>query len=200
MASILRSAGRAQVLIRRVELEARRRAGALLADAEEAAARLRGEAAGAREAALREAVRAGREEGLAAAAAALAGAALCREQRLEALEEEVAAAALEVARAVLGAELTATPERVLELARRALQPVRDRREVVLRVHPADAPLLRAAQGRLAALLSRAPGLALREDWEVARGGVVVETEAGLVDARVESQLALLERALAEGER
>jgi type III secretion protein L len=200
MASILRSAGRAQSFVHRVELEARARAEALLAEAEETASRLRDEAAAARASTLREAAREGREEGLASAASALAGVALAREQRLRALEAEVAAVALEVARVLLGGELAAAPERVLELARRALRPVRDRREVVLRLNPADVPLVRAGQGGLAAQLSRAPGLSLREDAAMARGGVVVETEAGSVDARVEAQLALLERALAEAER
>jgi type III secretion protein L len=197
MASILRSTGRAQPLVHRVEVEARERARALLAEAAETASRLGAEAADERASTLREAARAGREEGLASAAAALARVALAREQRLQALEEEVGVVALEVARLLLGSELAAAPERVLDLARRALRPVRDRREVVLRLNPADVPLVRAGQGELVAHLSRAPGLSLREDAAVARGGVVVETEAGSVDARVEAQLALLERALLE---
>ena len=50
--------------------------------------------------------------------------------------------------------------------------------------------------RLAAILARAP-LAIREDPGIAPGGDVVETDAGFIDARVETQLADLRRAVEE---
>ena len=197
MASILKGA-RSPGVVDRLEREARDRAQALLWDAEQAAARIRGAAEAECEEALRTAVRAGREEGLAGAATALLAAAEVRQRRLEGLEREIATVALEVARKLVGRALSERPELVAELARRALEPVRARREVLLRVSPADAPLLRAEQPRLAALLDRAPGVALREDEGIEPGGVVVETEAGRVDARVETQLSVLERVLGEG--
>ncbi len=200
MPSILKPALRARNLAPRGDLEAQARARELVDGAEAAAARLRDSAEAERAGVLAEATRAGREAGLALAAAALAEVGLARADRLRELEREVAAAGLEVARAVLGCELTARPELVLELARRALEPVRSRREVLLRVNPADVVLLQEERGRLAELLDRAPALSLRADPGVTRGGVVVETEVGRVDARVEAQLAALERHLAEGER
>jgi flagellar biosynthesis/type III secretory pathway protein FliH len=66
--------------------------------------------------------------------------------------------------------------------------------VSLRVHPDDAARLRASRERLEALLVRG-SLALREDPAVAPGGAVVETEAGTVDARIETQLDALASAL-----
>jgi type III secretion system HrpE/YscL family protein len=194
MASILKAA-RAPVLVDRLELEARERARALLEEAESKAARIVAEAEAQRETLYRASARAGVEEGRAEAGAALARAAEVRQRRLLEVEEELAAVALEVARKILGEELAARPEAVAVLARRALEPVRGRREVALRVHPEDGPRVRAELPRLSALLERAPGLCLREDAAVGRGGVVVETEAGRVDARVEAQLALLEQSL-----
>jgi len=167
-----------------------------------------GEAAEARARALvsaaeaeRDAVRAaafdeGRREGMGAAAAALAGAAAARERLLSGAEAEVVALALEVARKVLGRELAQRPDAVVDLAARGLAAVRDRIAVSLRVHPDDLPALRDAQGRLAAILSRAPGLGIREDAALARGSAVIETEAGRVDASVEAQLDALAQALA----
>ena len=142
-----------------------------------------------------EAAEAGRQEGLGRAAATLAGAAAERERRLAGLAGEVAALALEVARKVLGRELAVDPEAVVALATAAVAEARERREVALRVSPGDAPALRQSEGRLAALLARAPGLSLREDPSLAPGEVVIETEAGTIDARVEAQLAALARAL-----
>ncbi len=197
MGSILLRSHRAAGFVDRLEIEAKERARLLLAEAEAEAARIRSAVEAEREEALREACRAGREEGLAGAAEALLAAARARQERLEGAEREVATAAIEVARKLIGRALAERPETVVELARRALEPVRARREVVLRVNPADAPLLQAEQTRLGALLDRAQGVSVREDPGIERGGVVVETEGGRVDARVEAQLSVLERAISE---
>lgn len=175
--------------------DAAERARALVAAAEADAERIRGAAHDERDRVLAAAAEAGRQEGLGRAAALLASVAVERERRLSGLAGEVASLALEVARGVLGRELALDPGAVVALAARALAEARDRREVVLRVSPEDAPALRAAEGPLAALLARAPGLALREDPSLGPGDVVVETEAGTVDARIEAQLAVLQRAL-----
>jgi flagellar biosynthesis/type III secretory pathway protein FliH len=197
MASILKGA-RPPGLVDRLESQARERGRALLSEAEEAAARIRGAAETERAEAIRAAVQAGREEGLASAGAALLAAAEAQQRRLDGLEREIAVVAIEVARKLVGCVLSDRPELVTELARRALEPVRTRREVTLRVNPADAPRLRAEQPRLGALLDHAPGVSVREDACIEPGGVVVETEAGRVDARIEAQLSVLERRLAEG--
>lgn len=198
MPSLLKAA-RSGPLLDRLEVEARERARRLVACAEEEALRIRAQAEAARDEVGRAAAEAGRAEGRAAAAAALAQVAAMTERRLEGLERELAEVALAVARKLVGRALALDPALVVGLVREALAPVRARREVALRVHPADAPLLRAELPALAALLERAPGLAVREDHALARGDVVVETEAGRVDARFEAQLALLEQAVLHAE-
>jgi flagellar biosynthesis/type III secretory pathway protein FliH len=46
-------------------------------------------------------------------------------------------------------------------------------------------------------VARAPGLSVEEDGSLAPGDVVVETEAGRIDARIETQLDALRAALEE---
>lgn len=144
---------------------------------------------------LAEAREAGRREGMAGAAALLLRAGAERDRVLAAAPREVAGLALEVAAGILRREL-ADPGAVLALAEAAVGAARARREVIVRVNPADAAALRAGEERLAAALGRAP-VELREDSSVAPGGVVVDTEAGRIDGGVEAQLAALARALAE---
>jgi flagellar biosynthesis/type III secretory pathway protein FliH len=60
--------------------------------------------------------------------------------------------------------------------------------------------IRAAEPRLRTLLSACATLSVVADPEVAPGGAVVETEAGVVDARIETRLAALARAAGEGAR
>jgi flagellar biosynthesis/type III secretory pathway protein FliH len=187
---------------RRIEaaaFDAAERARATLGEAEAEAARIRAAAEADREAVAARAVEAGRAEGLARAAATLAEAGASRDRLLAAAEREIAALAIDVARKVLGRELAQDPAAVTDLAAQAIAAARDRRQVVLRVNPADAHAIRAAEGRLAALLTRATALDVREDASVERGGAIVETEAGRVDARVETQLGALARALEESQ-
>jgi flagellar biosynthesis/type III secretory pathway protein FliH len=167
----------------------------MVAAAEARARRLVEEAEAERARLVAEARAEGLREAEARAAATLAAAAGARDRLLAAAEQELAALALAVARQVLGRELSA-PGTVASLAAAALAEARDRREVVLRVSPADAPEVHAAGGGLGALLARAP-LAVREDPSLGPGDVVVETEGGRIDARLEAQLDAVARALAE---
>jgi len=176
--------------------DADRRVREMVARAEEEARRVREDAQTAREAIRAEAIEEGRREGLARAAAALAAAAAERDRRLAAVEREVMMLALDVARKILGRELAERAGAIADLAALALREARERRDVVLRVNPADARSIRAEEGRLAALLLRAP-LQLREDPTVPAGAAVVDTEAGRIDAGIEAQLAALGRALEE---
>ncbi len=168
----------------------------MISAAEARAAEIVGGAESCRDRIRTQAAEQGHRDGLARAAAVLVSAAAARDRRLAAVEREVALLAMEIARRVLAAELAAREDAVVDLAARALGEARARREVTLRVHPGDARAVRSAEGRLAAILARAP-LAIREDVALAPGGVVVETEAGWIDAGVEAQLAELARAVEE---
>ncbi len=167
----------------------------MVAAADERVCRLVADAEAARERIAGEARAEGLRDGEARAAATLAAAGAARDRLLAAAERELADLAIAVARKVLGREL-AQPGAVRSIAAAALAQARGRREVVLRVSPADAAALRDAAAPLGAILERA-ALSVREDPALAPGDVVVETEAGHVDARVETQLAALARALAE---
>jgi flagellar biosynthesis/type III secretory pathway protein FliH len=190
--------GTAPAAGRRVEAvvyDADQRVREMVARAEERARAVAAEAEAARARIVAEAHAEGLRAGEARAAAALVAAAAARDRLLAGAERELAELAVAVARRVLGRELAA-PGAVASLAAAALSEARSRREVVLRVSRADAGELRAAEGALGAVLERAP-LAVREDPALAPGDVVVETEAGRIDARIEAQLGALARALAE---
>ena len=197
MARIVKGGSAGTRRIEAAEFNAAERARAIVAEAEARARELLEAAQAERERIRADAAEQGRAEGLARAGATLVAAAAARDRRLAGAEREVVALALDVARKVLGRELAQDPGAVADLAAQALAVARDRREVTLRVNPEDADAIRAAAGRLGALLARAPGLDVREDPAVERGGAVVETEAGRVDARVEAQLAALARAIEE---
>ena len=85
---------------------------------------------------------------------------------------------------------------MVDIIRQALtEKARQRREIFLRVHPEDMKYVREHKAELLEVLSRAKEIGLREDPDVARHGVVIETDAGIIDAQLETQLAVFERIL-----
>ena len=83
----------------------------------------------------------------------------------------------------------------------ALEACRPRGDWVrVRVHPDDLPAVTARRDGLAAHAPTASAIEVVADPEVGRAGCVVETAVGRVDARLDTQLAALERALTEESR
>ncbi|MBI5516691.1 MAG: flagellar assembly protein FliH [Deltaproteobacteria bacterium] len=158
-------------------------------EAEETRARARAEALAHREAALAEALGQARVE----AVALLVDARARASRTLAEAEAELATLALEIARAVLGREAASGPEVLRDVARRALSRVRQARRVVLRVHPEDLPWAEADARRWLPAGMVPEVLAFEADPGVARGGCLVDTELGRVDARIDAQLAALAR-------
>ena len=160
-----------------------------------ALARAEAEADVLREAARQEGLRAGREEALAALAPALealeqAAAAVQADQlaRAERLEAHAVDLSLFVAEKVLGGALAVQPERVVEAVRGALRGIVERERVTVLVHPDDLELVRDAVDGLRSGLGGIEHCEVQAERRVARGGAVVRTPDGDVDARVETKL------------
>lgn len=114
---------------------------------------------------------------------------------LKEVEGEVVRTAIKVAGELLAAELALREDAVVDVAATALMAARTARDINLRVNPRDAGLLRAAKDRLVSNLTRAKDLEIREDRRVKAGGVLIETEAGVIDAQLETQLEEIARVL-----
>lgn len=164
--------------------------------------RQRAEAAAAeiKQQAYEEARQQGYNEGKEAGAAELSAIVAQASQRLQQIEAQAAPQlrdlALGIARKIIGTELQTRPERVVDIVKQALSDkARQRREILLRVNPEDMELMRQHKAELLEALSRAKEIGLREDPDVAPHGVVIETDAGIIDAQLETQLEVFERIL-----
>jgi type III secretion system HrpE/YscL family protein len=98
---------------------------------------------------------------------------------------------------ILGQEIKLNPDAVTGMVRAALQDARQQREIIVRVHPEDAEHLKKDKRRLLEVLARANTIEIREDANVTRGGCVVLTELGMIDASLERQLDALQAAIDE---
>lgn len=175
--------------------EAHQHAKEIIESAEAQAAEILATAEDEREAALAEAREAGKQEGLAQMTELLVRARQEAAALIERNEEELVRLALACAERIIGRALELDANLILEIAAQAIESVRQQRELVLRVHPDDALRLRNSRKKLMDLLGRTKDIAVREDPEIERGGCIIETENGTVDAQLSTQIRMLEAAL-----
>ena len=144
----------------------------------------------------------GYDEGRNTGAAELSEVVASASQRFKLIEEQAIPQlrdlALTIARKILGRELAEHPEAVVDVVKQALaEKARQRREILLRVNPEDLKHIREHKAELLEVLSRAKEIGIREDPDVAAGGVIIETDAGIIDAQLATQLEVFERVLKE---
>ena len=100
------------------------------------------------------------------------------------LADQVLSLALDVARQVVAGELTARPERILEVVNLALRQMADTtRDARLLLNPEDAQIVRPI---LNDLLDRTR-LRMVEDARIVRGGCLIETLQGDLDATLQTR-------------
>jgi flagellar biosynthesis/type III secretory pathway protein FliH len=171
-------------------------------EAEDVVARAHAEAEQIRAAAQQAGFEAGRAEALSAAQpAAEAFAAAARElsATVEDLTTRTEAAAVElalrIAEQALGAAVEADPERVLDVVRGALRRLVERERVLLLVNPDDLDIVRERVADLVGELGGIEHCEVQAERRVARGGAVVRTEEGEVDATLDTKLARVREVL-----
>jgi flagellar biosynthesis/type III secretory pathway protein FliH len=103
-------------------------------------------------------------------------------------EKSAVELAFALAKRILGRELSTRPELVVDVARNALNQVLDCERVRLKVNPEDLVYLKNVEAEFESLLGKRAQLELGSDREIARGGCLLETERGILDARISSQL------------
>lgn len=119
--------------------------------------------------------------------AMLSGLAQQRRELIDELLPYVVRIAVEVARRIVRRELTSDPGQVTRTAQAALEQMLSAAQVVVRVHPLDAQVLRASIGALTDAPDQAKALEIVPDGSIDPGGCVVESERGIVDARLRTQ-------------
>jgi flagellar assembly protein FliH len=104
-------------------------------------------------------------------------------------ERAAVSLAMQLAEKIVGAAIAADPEAVLGVIAGALRRATVRDHLVLEVNPADFELVHDLADELAARVGGVRRLDVVAERRVTRGGCVVRTEDGEIDARIEEQLA-----------
>ncbi len=107
--------------------------------------------------------------------------------------------ALDIARQVVKAEVTQNPEVVRQVISNAIRRITDKDNVRIRVSVADAPRVKEMREDLLEITDGLRHLEIVDDRRIGEGGCVIETNAGTIDAKIETQFAEVARALGVGE-
>ena len=148
-----------------------------------------------------EAYREGMEKSLAEFEQNLLEALEIRERVWRETEKDLLRLAVRLAEKIIGREIQAEKQTVTDIVAAALQNARQQEKLTVRVNPADLSLIEEEREKFLPS-GRARFIDFIADPRVASGGCLIESEVGTIDARLETQLRVLERALlaqSEGE-
>lgn len=137
------------------------------------------------------------EPAVAALLEAARGVAAERDAVVAAVEQAAVELALRIAEQALGAALDVEPERVVDVVRGALRRLVDRDRVSVLVNPDDLEAVRAAVPALVAELGGMEHCEVQAERRVARGGAIVRTAEGEVDATLETKLTRAREAITD---
>lgn len=118
-----------------------------------------------------------------------------REEIIQASEKQMVEMILIIARKVIKDEIVERKEIVLNNIREALKRIKDRDRVDIRVNFSDLELTTSHKDELIKLMESLRKVNIYEDSRVDRGGVIIETDVGAIDARISTQLKEIEEAI-----
>ena len=177
-------------------LTAEAEAAQIRARAEEDAATIRAEAQAARIQAERAGFEAGKQEGVDEVSALLLATRLRARRDLDSAKDTAIVLARRMAQRIVGRAVEISPELMGEIVAEALHASRARiGPLVLRAHPEDLATVERERPRWLAHVAAGVDVRVVADPAVGRYGCVVETVVGRLDARLDTQLDALERAL-----
>ncbi|MDA0745086.1 MAG: FliH/SctL family protein [bacterium] len=110
-------------------------------------------------------------------------------------DQDLTHLALAVARRIIGASVQIQEEPVLHAVQECLAYLQDKSRVVIKVNPQDLDVVRRHRNNWLESLEGIEKLLVEGDADISRGGCIVETPKGDVDAQVEERLERLQTLL-----
>ena len=111
------------------------------------------------------------------------------------LEKEVVQLAMVVARKVILHESAVNKQVIMAVVKEALLKAVDYENIRIRVNPHDLEYLQDADPHLFSDVEKIQTINLINDGSLMSGGCIIETDFGIIDARIEQQLQVIEEAL-----
>lgn len=167
----------------------------IVADAQKKAAQIIEEANRERDSIFAKAAEDARAEVVAKQSEEIARAKMQAGQILADAESDILDLACKVAAKIVGRDLERDPELLIEICATATEHARAAKAMILRVNPIDGALLREKKPKLMEQIGRTLELAIRDDADVEKGGCIIQTEFGTIDAQLKTQFEMLRNVL-----
>jgi type III secretion protein L len=113
-------------------------------------------------------------------------------------EDTMLKLSVRVAEKIIGEQLKLHPDTIVSIIKEVLQGVRFGKHLIIQVNEEDAAEVRSRVTSLRASLGVSNEIEIVASTSVPRGGCLIESELGVVDARLETQLKCLEDVLVRG--
>ena len=110
-------------------------------------------------------------------------------------EPKIIEMVLAISRKIIYDEVEERPAVVLDLVRGALERVRDQNQIVIHVSPDDYEFIMQSRQQLQAVVGAERLLTLTADAVLGKGGCLIETSFGTVEAGIDTQLESIRRVL-----
>ncbi len=122
--------------------------------------------------------------------------ALIRQRDVERMETETVRLALAIAKKIIGNE-TEHGQLIVHVVKAALKKVVDPRHLTLRLNPKDIDTVNGFKQEWLVTDDFAAVMRLETDATIQRGGCIIETKLGDVDARIDQQIRIIEELLTD---
>ena len=123
-----------------------------------------------------------------------------RTKLIEATEPELAKLSIKIAEKIIGLEINTSGDVIMGVVKEALSDMKDREQVRIHVNPDDYHIVNNDRTSLMRMVEGLKDFDLSVDSKVARGGCIIETNLGNIDARLETQLAAISLAFNRSSR
>ncbi len=110
-------------------------------------------------------------------------------------DRAVVTLALAIARRIVAREIAEDEGAVLAKSREAIKKIIGVEKIKIHINPSDEEYMREHRNDLSAYADSVKEIVIEADGKVERGGCIIESELGNIDARVSTQFELIEEAL-----
>ncbi|MCP5492145.1 MAG: HrpE/YscL family type III secretion apparatus protein [Chlamydiales bacterium] len=109
-------------------------------------------------------------------------------------QRQVLSIALKAAKKIVNKELEVNPNVIVDIVSGALRPVTQYRHIKIYIHKDDKERIEKEKDRVRQQLDHVETFSIIERDDIEKGGCIIETEAGIIDASLENQWRALEAA------
>ncbi|EPP34584.1 type III secretion apparatus protein, HrpE/YscL family [Chlamydia ibidis] len=112
----------------------------------------------------------------------------------EKFKESIVPLAIASVKKIIGKELETHPDTIVSIISNALKELTQHKKIIINVNPKDLPIVEEHRPAIKQIVEYADTLIIVPKADITEGGCIIETEAGIVNAQLDVQLAALEKA------